>query len=119
MGRDEPALPVEDDGEGQPPRPVPQLAREIDDLHLGDQDWIADRHSGCRLATFIYRIDGDPHNLQAVRCKFLLDPHQPGDFLPARWAPTRPEVDHDNFPAPSLKCGTAPSKIGEINASKR
>src|SRR5262245_32160919 len=103
MGRYEPSLTVQDDGEGDATRAIPQPARDVDDLHLGDEHRVADRHLGSSLATFIHRIDGDPHNLQAVRCKFLLNPDQTGDLLAAWRAPARPEVYDHHFPAPVLE----------------
>ena len=53
MGRDEASLPIQNDSEGQTAGAIPELARHIDDLDLGDEDGVTDPHLASSLAAFL------------------------------------------------------------------
>jgi hypothetical protein len=116
MGLDDPARPVQNDSIRQSSRLVSQPACQVNHRHAPDDQWVTNPVLNCKLAYFIDRIDGDADKLNSIRCMFCLGSQQDWNLFPAGPAPSRPEIDYQDFVPPLSEVLVLPGDIGEPQA---
>ena len=91
------------EGKRQDALPVTELPREFHGFQSPDDQGVVDAHLfGIRLHA-LFLVDCNADKLHTIRAVTILELDEPGDFLAARRAPCRPEIDHQNLAAPLLE----------------
>src|SRR5262245_29959257 len=96
-------LTVHYQGERQDAHAISGLAHQGHRIEPAYQKRIVDAKLAGELAYFFRLVKSDPHELQTLRAIAILHSHEHGDFLTARSAPRRPEVDYQYPAAPALE----------------
>ncbi|HZQ74013.1 MAG TPA: hypothetical protein VFB08_13940 [Burkholderiales bacterium] len=111
MPKPDGSLPVPDHRERQRTRIVAKSGHEFQTAGVRDQQGIRDFELCSILPHFGCTIDADAYNFNPVRAILLPRRHQEGNLLPARLAPSCPEVAHKCRHPPIRQAGDAPVQV--------
>ena len=66
------------------------------------------------MGDFSRLIDGDPYKFDPGSTQSLADLHETRDFLAARLAPSRPEIEHQNLTLPLKEIAPLSGEVGDL-----
>ena len=109
---DDHTLPIQNQRERESARTISGFPRDLDSLQVTDKNGVVNRKFADERSHGFGLVNGNPDKLQAAATVFLLQAHENRDFLAARRAPRRPEVDDEDFSAPLPQILPGAAEVG-------